>query len=144
MPWSSASEGRVVSEDELKEIEEPIIWTLTGLKSFWEFLINIHSLQSVGPISLSFHIAPAPSECRAENHDGVLDQDHIKIRHDVSFAMNIRTMLDAWKYTITSPKRGDGERGDGTSHQPQPRKIRPLRGAKLVLVDDCSEGLMVL
>ncbi len=66
---------------------------------------------------------------------GVLDQDHIKIRHDASIALTIRTMLDVWKYAVD---------GDGAINQAQPRKVRPLRGARLVLVNDRSEGLMVL
>lgn len=135
MPWSGASEGKLVGEGEMKEGTEPIVWTPTGLKNFWKFLIDIHGWQNFGPVSLSLHIATGSSEACADNYGGVLDQDHIKIRHDASIALTIRTMLDVWKYAVD---------GDGAINQAQPRKVRPLRGARLVLVNDRSEGLMVL
>lgn len=138
-PWAKASEGKVVGEDESREDDQAVVWTKTGLKKIWEFLINLHEQQKVGRISLSLHIAHESSEERADETGGVLDQDHIKVRHDASLAMTIRTILDVWKYEVTP-----SERESGVNHPSQPRKIRPLRGAKLVLVDDCSEGLMIL
>ncbi|KLO07832.1 hypothetical protein SCHPADRAFT_944947 [Schizopora paradoxa] len=139
LPWPDASAGKVVEEQELKEDEQPVVWTTTGLKKFWEFLVMIYEQQKVGPMSLSLHIARGSSETHSDEIGGVLDQDHIKVRHDASLAMNIRTILDIWKYEA-SPSEGDND----VNHASQPRKIRPLRGAKLVLVDDCSEGLLVL
>lgn len=134
MPWFGVSEATIVDEEDMKEGMDPIIWTRTGLKKFWEFLITVYESQTVGPLSLSLHIATKSS---GDNSGGVLDQDHIKIRHDASLALYIRTMLDVWKYS-GALKAEDGT-GDGSK-----RRFRPLHHARLIFVNDCSEGLMVL
>ncbi|KAJ2919736.1 hypothetical protein MD484_g744, partial [Candolleomyces efflorescens] len=57
--------------------------------------------------------------------------DYIKIHHDALGSMNLRSVLDAWAYEI---KDGQGALVE---------KIRVLQGAKLVLMDNLSRGVLI-
>jgi hypothetical protein len=56
--------------------------------------------------------------------------DYIKVNHDALCRLYVRNALDAWSYEV-----GDT---DGCV-----KKIRLLKGARLVLVDACSRGIQI-
>lgn len=61
--------------------------------------------------------------------------DHIKIYHDTRFTMAIRNILDAWRF--------DAVEGTTATGEPNIKKIRILKGARLVLLDERSKGVLV-
>jgi hypothetical protein len=88
--------------------------------------------------------------------------DHIKVYHDVACAMHLRNALDAWSYQYrTEGDLGGGagselkagtevDGGDGKKQKElssaadlKTRKIRMLKGAVLVLVDESSNGVLL-
>ena len=56
--------------------------------------------------------------------------DYIKINHDAPCRLYVRNALDAWSYEF-----------EGTNGCV--KKIRLLKGARLVLVDACSRGIQI-
>jgi len=86
--------------------------------------------------------------------------DHIKIYHDASKSMGVRNVLDSWAYCVlsevvspdgsnrvdvTEVVEGTGEEQEEEKLQKKRKgsKLRPLRGARLVLVDELSEGILI-
>jgi hypothetical protein len=90
--------------------------------------------------------------------------DHIKVYHDVACTMHLRNALDAWSYQYRvegDPGAGAGagselkagtevDVGGGKRQNELPptadvntRKIRMLKGAILVLVDESSNGVLL-
>ncbi|KAI0634112.1 hypothetical protein C8Q77DRAFT_1055171 [Trametes polyzona] len=56
----------------------PIIWTRDALGDFWGFLKDLRHAGNMGPLSLSFHVAPTPLEPSSMSqspHYGVHPQD---------------------------------------------------------------------
>ncbi|EGO01242.1 hypothetical protein SERLA73DRAFT_159711 [Serpula lacrymans var. lacrymans S7.3] len=83
--------------------------------------------------------------------------DHIKVYHDVCYTMIIRNVLDAFQY-IMEPERYDGgSNGKSVNRKPsqqetelttpevveKTQKIRMLKGAKLVFVNDRAQGVFL-
>lgn len=56
--------------------------------------------------------------------------DYIKVNHDAPCRLYVRSALDAWSYEVRDT--------DGCV-----KKIRLLKGARLVLVDACSRGIQI-
>jgi hypothetical protein len=56
--------------------------------------------------------------------------------------MLIRNVLDAWAFAIDATHR-DHNAGDPSIDQPKRQKIRVLKGAKLVLLDDRSSAMLI-
>jgi hypothetical protein len=56
--------------------------------------------------------------------------DYIKVNHDAPCRLYVRSALDAWSYEVRDT--------DGCD-----KKIRLLKGARLVLVDACSRGIQI-
>ena len=90
--------------------------------------------------------------------------DHIKVYHDVACTMYLRNVLDAWGYHFRptrdeNPRVIDDENGankaerkddEGGERQIIPptakvksKKVRMLKGAILVLVDESSNGVLL-
>ena len=91
--------------------------------------------------------------------------DYIKVYHDVMYAMYLRNALDAWGYhsptqnvgpqvphsedSVGNGKRNSDERCRERQVIPPPaadvksKKIRILKGAKLVLVDHSSKAMLL-
>ena len=133
LPWSNASKGTLISEyPPIQPDNGEVHWTQDSLRMFWEFLTGVYKAQTFGPISLSYHIAPStPSSKNLK----LLSCDHIKIRCDAVLALHVRTVIDVWKYKYML------EREDKPTEQVAEC---PLRNAKLVLVDHCGKGLIIL
>lgn len=53
--------------------------------------------------------------------------DHIKVYHDAPSAMHVRNALDVWAYIVPG----------------QEHKIRVLKHARLVLVDERAKGVLI-
>lgn len=145
-----------------------ITWTHAALRFFWDFLLSIQQVNVFGNLSLSFHTAPphnfAVNESKSIEFNSIgggnrdifsaeiatksfaqepfrsslLAVDHIKLYHDVEHAMYLRNALDAWSYH-SLPVCTDEEMAAG---QVEAEKIRMLKGARLVLVDENSEGIL--
>ena len=140
------------------EDKSEVVWTRDALIVFWDFLKSIREAGRLGALSLSFHAVPPASAPSMEpfsyvgSHkqttiagsssvssiiptsiiDGPLSVgsplrmvDHIKVYHDAQYTQAVRTILRAWSY------------------QKEGQKIRLLKEARLVLVDERSRGLLI-
>ncbi|KAI0718593.1 hypothetical protein C8T65DRAFT_80918 [Cerioporus squamosus] len=155
--------GSPISDDYLPFVNSDssgseLMWTRDALKDLWNTLINVRELGRFGPLSLSFHVAlPAALASSMErisyvgshkqttismstsmtsnvyvgepplrNTRSPLDGiDYIKVFHDAKYTQSLRAVLRAWSYK----KAG--------------QKMRLLKEAKLVLVAERSQGLVI-
>ncbi|KAH7928836.1 hypothetical protein BV22DRAFT_1126199 [Leucogyrophana mollusca] len=150
-----------------------ITWTHESVKSFWQFLVSIQRAKTLGPISLSFHAAPSntafsvnatsktsvssvnqynslPGSKPSIEDDGfsayvcsarMQMTDFIKVYHDAKYTMYIRNVLDAYQFVL-GPKSATVDTSFGDPKKPE--KIRILKGARLVFLDDCSKGAFLM
>jgi hypothetical protein len=97
-------------------------------------------------------VQPARQKAPSDLSDGFSDQvcrarleatDFIKVYHDVEYSLYIRNILDAYQYF---PDGAISERHTPTSRETAGlvTKIRPLKGARLVLVDNFSKPSFVI
>ena len=81
---------------------------------------------------------PMPQTVDVPLQEPLSDVDHIKVYHDTANTMYVRNILDAWSYeeniNIMSSSV-DILRG---------KKIRMLKGAVLVLLNEKSEAILML
>ena len=150
---------------------EPIVWTHASLASFWSYLLHLQDSRRVGTIGVSFQASdsvmpflssssqsntrpntfPSTSgmgnQTSLESHltsDGgsviisspasnvaLSNVDHIKIYHEAPNAMHVRAALFSWSYPYPPLPSLDT------------RTIRVLRGAKLLLIDERSRGILI-
>ncbi|KXN84015.1 hypothetical protein AN958_00574 [Leucoagaricus sp. SymC.cos] len=145
----STSEHPVLLPTPPNSQKNEITWTTTSVSRFWNFLVRIREAGNLGPIGLAFHAVPSPSLAdkwsrlsRTGNTNAVDSSisgtstfsflssiasiDYIKIYHDWPRTYHLRSLLDAWSF----------ESGE--------HKIRLLVGAKFVLLDEKSNGVMIL
>lgn len=146
-----------------------VTWTKDSLQSFWNFLLCVRTAFSVGPLALSFHCAfeASPSTSTIEPQrilpdsqidtpmseagrscgTSILDVDHIKVYHDSPNTIGLRNVLNAWSFEYTEqpiellPHAEQIKTTDGGAGGLR-KKIRVLRGARLVLLDERGRGLM--
>ncbi|TDL27973.1 hypothetical protein BD410DRAFT_835231 [Rickenella mellea] len=139
LPWSQSSPALFSESEPLVDqaSERKIVrWTTNSLQAFWTFLITVRKLQTLGILSLSFHAAPTDSK-----REGLLGCDHIKLFHDTTHALQVRTLLDSWRYDKMSP---DTDPLSFTKAGDRPKvKLKPLESIKLVLVDESCQGVAV-
>jgi hypothetical protein len=116
-----------------------IIWTHASLIDFWGFLLAVREANTLGPLALSFHASvsnnPRPLL--------LLEVDHIKIYHDAVCAMLIRSVLDAWAYPTAQVNRDRNADNAAPDNRTRTNKVRVLKGTKLVLLDERSNGVLV-
>jgi hypothetical protein len=139
------------------DTHEEIGWTVAALGSFWSFLLLIRKKGTAGPVGLSFNVSQnfsSGSQSTYPELSGMGAQpitpdigaaasmvsssrqltmpitfvDHIKVYHDAANSMQLRNLLDAWAFQ-------SGEAGA--------QKVRLLKGARLVLLDERSKGVLV-
>lgn len=89
------------------------------LREFWASLLILRERGVLGAISLSYHV-PA-----SEETNGILRCTHIKIYHDVRFALYVRAVLDGWYPQLMA-----------NGNEIVKIKIRPLLHKSLALVDE--------
>ncbi|KAJ7216505.1 hypothetical protein GGX14DRAFT_604977, partial [Mycena pura] len=153
--------------------DDELAWTPPALSAFWSFLLKVRAKKQLGPLGLSFNVSrshyssansnsqpagtgtyteysvmgaqPVIPSLDSEPPSAVssvrqlpltvttsvplLSVDHIKVYHDAINSMVIRNVLDAWRF----------ESGEMGSY-----KIRLLKGARLVLLDERSKGILVV
>jgi hypothetical protein len=70
--------------------------------------------------------------------------DHIKVYHDVEYAMLLRNVWDAWGF-LPQVKGAEVviDQNKWAGGDAKLKKIRILKGAKLVLVDERSKGVLL-
>lgn len=154
-PWTESTSGVLLGSSHDMPVPpsaqaNEIAWTPRAISRFWEFLLRLRDVGNLGPLGLSFHPAssqPAPDKSirtsktlATAKHTGtnpnstssvdpfvsIAAIDYIKIYHDWPQSLYLRGVLDAWAF----------ETGE--------RKVRVLVGAKLLLLDDKSKGVMIL
>jgi hypothetical protein len=151
----------------------PIMWTHASLVSFWLFLLHVQKTRRLGALGISFQpsnsgspftssdpetawgslslISGIGNQAGLESHvscEGrsmvtaspasyvtLSNVDHIKVYHEAPNAMHVRAVLFSWVY----PPLFLSEQND-TDRLPS---IRVLEGARLVLVDERSQGILI-
>lgn len=81
------------------------------------------------PVSQDSRVAPSTVSSSRPANIPLNFLDHIKVYHDAANSMQLRNIIDAWAF----------EPGE----EARPRKIRLLVGARLVLLDERSKGVLV-
>ena len=145
-----------------------IIWTADALQEFWKFLIAVREAGKMGPIGLSFYCTnpyntspfpfsnntvagqvlsqqnrsrdysskSQPQETTSDSRNVVAsslrDVDYVKIYVDAPYAPKMRDVLHAWGYEC-----------EGAGRDLRRTKVRMFKGAKFVLVDERSKGVLV-
>ena len=111
------------------------------MRSFWSFLLAVRDANTLGPLALAYHSSSRGAALDSKT-SSPLEVDHIKIYHDAPCAMLIRNVLDAWAFTMGATHLDDNA-GDPDTTQPRSQKIRVLKGAKLILLDDRSSAMLI-
>ncbi|KAF4612859.1 hypothetical protein D9613_011156 [Agrocybe pediades] len=143
LPWDNAT-----SADFLEKNDAPIpstdpssagqiLWTQASLRKFWEFLLDLRKARSLGLLAISFHAARQPKQSNAWSSTsinpsavGLSGLDYMKVYHDAPNTLFVRNALDLWQYLYQDESR-------------QVKKIRMLKGSKLVLLDEVSQGIQI-
>ena len=133
-----------------------LVWTTDALRDFWGFLKNLKDAGNLGPLSVAFHGATTvdSSSSIGQSHFGSHGQesgpqfsarssapqsgtdseelsvslhqcDHFRVYHDARYTRVLRNVLRAWSY------------------QKNGQKIRLLKGAKLVLLENRGNGVLL-
>ncbi|KAJ3504820.1 hypothetical protein NLJ89_g7739 [Agrocybe chaxingu] len=145
LPWEKASSGSFLDSSETPTSSDlgTILWSEESLLNFWRFLLDLRCVGALGSLGISFHFARQQKQpsipqnqanvetpASAVPPPGLSTTDHIKLYHDASKAFYIRNALDLWSFQIViDPK--------------PPHKVRVLKGAHLVLMDDASRPILV-
>lgn len=153
-----------------EDVDINILWTHESVRTFWEFLVReLRMSMQLGRISVSYHAAAStstfqshmkpqnrtsqpsvdravPGSVGASSNLGVsasslpprsLFIDYIKVYCDAHQAMRLRSVLDAWAFKPDKPALViEGNRS-------QSRKIRVLKCARFVLMDENAAGMLV-
>ncbi|CAA7268787.1 unnamed protein product [Cyclocybe aegerita] len=146
LPWEKASSGSFLDSSEETPISSDlgtILWSEESLLNFWQFLLDLRRVGALGSLGISCHFArqqkqPSLPQNQANIETppsavpvpGFSTTDHIKLYHDASKAFYIRNALDLWSFQIGID-------------QELPRKVRVLKGAHLVLMDNSSRPILV-
>jgi hypothetical protein len=131
-----------------------ITWTGDALRSLWKFLVSVREAEKLGAVGLSFHCANPCSTTRYPDIPsgrtngeqttiaageqaqsvslGLNTVDYIKVHVDAPYATGMRDVLHAWHYECLLPIRLGGE----------VTRLRLLRGARLVLLDERNRALL--
>lgn len=157
-PVMSAAEPRVIA------------WTPDALQHFWDFLGKIQQAKHLGPVSFSFRAADADAfstgdtvseplcesnrpyypqyssqhttvsldDFAADTHKAQLESVHyIKVYHDTPYSLSLRNVLDAYRY-----EQVDGQLPSRSGAND--RKIRILKGARLVFMDELCKAVFLM
>ena len=166
LPWENCTSGafldasRTIPTPSSPIVDDQISWTQGSILKFWDFLLRLREVGKLGPLGISFNcslqsrISPVTTDVDQQVHidpdllflnvtnDTIpyLQEtcsnlnlsmvDYIKVNHDAPCRLYVRSALDAWSYEVKDT--------DGSI-----KKIRLLKGARLVLVDACSRGIQI-
>uniref|UniRef100_A0A0W0F1U3 Uncharacterized protein n=2 Tax=Moniliophthora roreri TaxID=221103 RepID=A0A0W0F1U3_MONRR len=160
LPWDRATSAVVLDPEFSPQTpqpggttsSEPIVWTHAALLAFWQYVLSFRQKTKLGSLSLSF----TTPETRHSNLNAHLDlsndddeevsllkkrnQDfhkriahplasvvYIKIYHYAEVSMHVRHGIDLFRFKTESPER----------------RIKVMEGARLVLVDELSNGVLI-
>lgn len=137
-------------------LNDQISWTQGSILKFWEFLLCLRRVGKLGPLGISFNCSSpsrlsSPASTNVDHHPDLLFLnnvtttdtlpqetrctlsmvDYIKVNHDASCRLHVRSALDAWSYETR-------DTDDGSV-----KNIRLLKGSRLVLVDARSRGIQI-
>jgi hypothetical protein len=125
-----------------------ISWNQASLLKFWQLLLDLQKSGALGALGISLHTAkPTKSNSNDRNDrrnvvvttnsaSTSLPQverrrrcsavDYFKIYHDAARTFYVRKALDSWSY-----------------FGPDNRKVRMLKGARFLLLDEVSAPILV-
>jgi hypothetical protein len=126
-------------------VVDQISWTQGSILKFWDFLVRLRQVGNLGPLGISFNCSlqsrtspattnfttdtmPYPQESCSNLNSSMVD--YVKVNHDAPCRLYVRNALDAWSCEVRDT--------DGFV-----KKIRLLKGARLVLVDARSRGIQI-
>jgi hypothetical protein len=80
----------------------------------------------MGPMSVSFHVPLMDDYVPVDRTPSTLhDIYHVKVYHDARYSLHVRKALDLWETS-----------NNATDSRYLEKKVRPLKGAVFLLVDD--------
>ncbi|KAJ7057169.1 hypothetical protein C8F01DRAFT_1153643 [Mycena amicta] len=167
LPWRRATRAAILDSSESRKQPHPptpdsdeIVWSAAAIQAFWAFLLELRSRNQLGPLGMSFNVspitasnsqldyggdsymgagqgqpmsvdgAPAPSTASSRIVYSAIplhQVDHIKVYHDAMNSMELRNVLYAWSFLMKDEV-----------------KIRLLKGARFVLLDERSNGILIV
>ena len=153
LPWHNCTSGafldpasHVIPTPSSPIIDDQISWTQGSILQFWDFLYRLRQVGRLGPLGIAFNCCSSQSRATTDITDQQMPTtdtlpypqesrslsmvDYIKVNHDAPCRLYVRSALDAWSYEVRDT--------DGCV-----KKIRLLKGARLVLVDACSRGIQI-
>ncbi|KAH6910641.1 hypothetical protein BKA70DRAFT_1084080, partial [Coprinopsis sp. MPI-PUGE-AT-0042] len=120
LPWTGTTAGFLLEEQDrpvppAPRSLEPIFWTRAAIKVFWAYLLGLQRGGRVGAMGFMLHLARTressgevttgmsssspPKEVTAEEAALALSRtDYIKVYHEATKSMFLRTALDLWVY----------------------------------------------
>ncbi|KIM41258.1 hypothetical protein M413DRAFT_27645 [Hebeloma cylindrosporum] len=160
-PWDGCTSSHLLDSAEPAPLpcesgsKGEIFWTRDSVARYWDFLLELRKVGTLGPLGVSFHASKSlkssstvasnitrPSASYPMAADILTDSsdlrntlsrvDYIKVYLDAPRTFYVRSALDAWSYQLPS-KSADGHS----------QKIRVLKGARLLLLDDGFQPVLV-
>jgi hypothetical protein len=130
---SSSSNPRAQVPSLTSGSNNTLFWTASALRDFWEYLRRMRDKKQLGPLSISF--------CLRENKKKLTEGDLVnidcfKLYADAGLAMHVRQALHIWIFSLTTSAPMSNYRSDE-------RKIRLLKGSRLMLVDELNKAVLV-
>ncbi|RDB19699.1 hypothetical protein Hypma_013212 [Hypsizygus marmoreus] len=98
-----------------------------------------------------FDQSAAPTTRTVVTRAALANVDYVKVYHEAAYTMYLRNVLHLWGYVVGSEDVGEGrveEEGEEKEKEEvgkkeKEKKIRLLKGARLVLVDERARGVLV-
>ncbi|PPQ92554.1 hypothetical protein CVT25_010390 [Psilocybe cyanescens] len=154
VPWSDCTSGEVLDTVAMASpvqpgIKDQISWTQDAIVEFWYYLLQLRKGGSLGRLAVSFHASkghkhvPEASNLAIGNSKvtgtsnvrhsprNLSAVDFIKVYQDALDAPFVRNAIDVFRYQCAQE--------NGITQQ-----IRVLKGSRLALVDEFSQGILVL
>ena len=161
LPWDGCTLFHFLDSSETVPLtcepgsKDEIFWTRDSVAKFWSFLLELRRVGTLGSFGVSFHASkfsknsstvvsnvtrPSPSypmaaDSLTESSDSratLSKVDYIKVYLDASRSFYVRSALDVWSYLLPS-----------TSADDRPQKLRVLKNARLLLLDDGFQPVLV-
>ena len=145
LPWDNATSAEFLDNEDIPAPSTDssgsgrLLWTQTSLRKFWDLLLELRKNQALGLLGISFHVARQSKQQSIASMLSLPSQppslglsvvDYIKVYHDAPNTLLVRNVLDIWQYVYQTE--------DG-----QTKKIRMLKGSKLVLLDAVSRAVQL-
>ena len=163
IPWEGCTPATVISSSQDESILPPpgapeiISWTSRSLLAFWTFLLHLRATEAYGSIGIAFEssrsrrfntppitaaitppedsglLTPPPTSplgVRLDQAPSLAGSDVVKIYHEAWTHLLLRKALDDFTFAAEDTFG--------------PHDIPVLRGARFVLLDERSQGVLVL